>query len=555
MKKMKTALLNILVFISLCQNSFAQSTQWVKQIGAKGYSMKIDKENHFYITGSFENEVMFDNINASSKGLTDIYVARYSIDGSLNWVKTAGGEWWDEGFSLAINPAGDNIFTTGFMKDALFEDSIRIGYPFFIANYDSSGNLKWAQSLRTSGGGGAISISADNSGQIYLTGSAYDLIIPDSLGFSGTNYFIIKYDESGKLLWIRGTNGTLNSLAVQPAQAGITYDIYNNIYVAGSIQSEEIKFDSTHILIPEGVLNVFVVKYDSNGNVVKAIQSKGPGQAYPISIAVDTASNIYLTGCFEGSVQFDDVILESSGSFDIFTAKYNENGDLHWVKKAGSNKYDSGRSIKVDNNGNVYMAGINSVSATFDNAILDKGGVFIAKYDGDGNLINLKNVFFVNDNIFVSGNNFTVNDFALINNEEYIMTGFFNETVHFDTLELSGIGGGNIFIAKISNVTTDVKQSAFIPSKLSLYQNYPNPFNPITKIEYYLPNTTFVSLIIYDLKGREIKRLVEEEQFSGKHILTWNGTNDKNQNVSSSIYFYSLETSGNKIIRKMILLK
>ena len=88
-----------------------------------------------------------------------------------------------------------------------------------------------------------------------------------------------------------------------------------------------------------------------------------------------------------------------------------------------------------------------------------------------------------------------------------------------------------------------------------LRQNYPNPFNPTTKIEFYLPKTTFVSLTIIDFIGNKIKTIVSEEKYAGKYIVIWDGTNDKNEKVSSSVYFYKLETNENKIVRKMILLK
>ena len=103
---------------------------------------------------------------------------------------------------------------------------------------------------------------------------------------------------------------------------------------------------------------------------------------------------------------------------------------------------------------------------------------------------------------------------------------------------------------------TDVDdEDNILPTNVELYQNYPNPFNPTTKIDYYIPKASFVSLIIYDLMGREIKKLIEQEQFSGKHSVIWNGTNEENSKVSSSIYFYKMETAENKIIRKMLLLK
>ena len=540
----------VLVWIFFSNTLFSQSVQWVKQIGAKGYCIKTDKNGNFYITGSFENTVQFDDVSITSRGMTDIYVSKYSPDGNLIWVKTAGGELYDEGFSLATNPTGDNLYVTGFMDDAVFKDTVVNGYPFFIANYDLSGNLIWAQSLRTYGGGGATSITTDSQDHMYLTGSAYGLIISPDLGFSNSSFFIIKYDKTGNKLWIKGTSPTFNNIAVQPAHQGITCDINNNVYVAGAIQSEKIEFDSTHILIPEGLLNLFVVKYDPSGKVIFAIQSKGPGQAYPLSIAVDTSGNIYLTGCFEGSAIFGNITLNSLGSFDIFTVKYDKNGEFVWVRQAGSTQYDSGRNIKVDNDGNVYVIGINSLSAGFNGNVINKGGAFLAKYDRDGNLIYVKSIFHVNDNIMVSGNNFTVNDFALIGSKDILVTGFINETVYFDSLQVTDPGKGNLFVAKIMDKTTSVGHNDPIPSSMRLYQNYPNPFNPSTFISFELSIEHYTTLKIYDLLGREITTLVSEKLQAGKYRYQW-GAKD----LPSGVYFYRLQSGYYNETRKLLLVK
>ncbi|MEJ2615427.1 MAG: FlgD immunoglobulin-like domain containing protein, partial [Ignavibacteriaceae bacterium] len=93
------------------------------------------------------------------------------------------------------------------------------------------------------------------------------------------------------------------------------------------------------------------------------------------------------------------------------------------------------------------------------------------------------------------------------------------------------------------------------PIKIHLSQNYPNPFNPVTRIEYYIPVNTFVTLKIYDSMGNEIKKLVSEIKHRGKYSVTWNGTNDKNEKVSSGIYFYKLGNIEHQIIHKMIFLK
>jgi hypothetical protein len=98
---------------------------------------------------------------------------------------------------------------------------------------------------------------------------------------------------------------------------------------------------------------------------------------------------------------------------------------------------------------------------------------------------------------------------------------------------------------------TDIVRNTTKADKYKLSQNYPNPFNPVTTIEYSLPAAGKVSLSIFDLQGRLVKELVQEEQRAGNYKYAFNGAN-----YASGVYFYKLAVN-NKIIgiKKMVLLK
>ena len=83
-----------------------------------------------------------------------------------------------------------------------------------------------------------------------------------------------------------------------------------------------------------------------------------------------------------------------------------------------------------------------------------------------------------------------------------------------------------------------------------LEQNYPNPFNPATTIKYKIPKTGLVQIKIYDVIGRELAVLVNEEQTAGEHTATLNA-----KNLPSGVYFYQLNVGGNVTTKKMILIK
>ena len=94
-----------------------------------------------------------------------------------------------------------------------------------------------------------------------------------------------------------------------------------------------------------------------------------------------------------------------------------------------------------------------------------------------------------------------------------------------------------------------------IPMVYSLEQNAPNPFNPQTTIRYALPKTSHVELIIYDMLGREVRRLVQDTQPAGYHTATWDGRNSRGQTVASGVYIYRVQAGDFVEVKKMTLVK
>jgi len=94
-----------------------------------------------------------------------------------------------------------------------------------------------------------------------------------------------------------------------------------------------------------------------------------------------------------------------------------------------------------------------------------------------------------------------------------------------------------------------------IPQSFALHQNYPNPFNPVTEIKYAVPKADKITLTVYDLLGRKVKTLVDDEVEAGVYKVKWDGKNEFGKNVSSGVYFYSLKSESLVKVRKMMLIK
>lgn len=95
----------------------------------------------------------------------------------------------------------------------------------------------------------------------------------------------------------------------------------------------------------------------------------------------------------------------------------------------------------------------------------------------------------------------------------------------------------------------------YIPDVYSLGQNYPNPFNPITTIGYGLPEDAYVKIVIYDLLGREIRKLVTEPKAAGYHFVHWNGRDGNGTQVPSGVYVYRMTAGSFVEVRKLVVLR
>ena len=101
----------------------------------------------------------------------------------------------------------------------------------------------------------------------------------------------------------------------------------------------------------------------------------------------------------------------------------------------------------------------------------------------------------------------------------------------------------------------NTEKAILIPEASALHQNYPNPFNPVTTLRYDLPEPSNVNIIIYDMLGRQVKTLINQNQDAGHKSIRWNATNDYGKPVSAGVYFYRIQAGQFRQTKKMVLLK
>ena len=263
-----------------------------------------------------------------------------------------------------------------------------------IASFAQAPNWLWSKNAGGSNSEYAKSVAVDASGNIYVVGwFSSPTITFGSTTLTNTNtnsssdIFLVKYDANGNVLWAKKEGGISNDGGLS-----IAVNITGDIYIAGTFQSSTITFGSFILLNTSSYTDLFLTKYDSNGNVLWAKSATGTGGDYPCSVIVDVSGNAYLSGYFlSPTITFGSSTLTNINSYsDIFLAKYDYNGNALWAKSAGGIYGDKANSVVVDAFGNTYITGSFSSTIVFGSTTLTSAGssdIFLVKYDINGNVI------------------------------------------------------------------------------------------------------------------------------------------------------------------------
>jgi Secretion system C-terminal sorting domain/Beta-propeller repeat len=248
----------------------------------------------------------------------------------------------------------------------------------------------------------AYSIDVDTDGNSYVTGyfngdSDFDNTIDVDLHTSvgQTDVFVVKLNSLGELIWAK----TFGS-ASDDSGYSIKVDGEGSVLVAGlfSLTCDFDPGESLEMRTSNGSYDAFVLKLDAEGNFVWVNTFGGNNYDKCNAIVVDENSNIYLAGSFQEVVDFDQSndfeVHTSSGAFDFFVMKVNQNGSFGWVKTVGSNLYDNANSIDIDSNNNLYITGEFCQTVNFDTGIAgfemtaeSSSNAFVLKLDSLGEFV------------------------------------------------------------------------------------------------------------------------------------------------------------------------
>lgn len=411
----------LLIALSFCVYSLnAQIVpiySWAGKVAGTGNDYgdycETDGANNVYITGRFDGTCDFDpgvgNLSKTSLGSADIFVAKYSPTGNLTWAITMGGTALDRAYGLDVDVDG-NVYVIGTFSGTvdlnpgtgISSHTSVGGTDMFFAKYDSSGNFVWSKALGEINTENGEAIKLDGNGFFYITGeySSDSLDLDPNAGTAtiinanpATSYdpYLAKYDTAGNYIWGFGLQGNSSDYA-----KSVTVDAAQNVIVGGYFYTTmNVDPVGGTALTAIGSADCFIASYTSSG-IYNWSKSWGGSLVDNLFSVTAKGSDVYSTGTFNSVVDFDPgqdtLLIQSKGGQDIFINKFDNVGAFQWARGIGGTGADNSNCIRVNNAGDVFMAGSFIDSAYFDapNSTVtfktygNRDGC-LAKYDNNGN--------------------------------------------------------------------------------------------------------------------------------------------------------------------------
>lgn len=436
--------------------------------------------------------------------------------GNFQWVKgiTVQGNPCNTAISskVATNKNYNGTWFYGHVCGNLFFDSVHLESmtsQVFLARYDVNGNCIWA---RESGGQGDVyshQACVDNFGNIYLSGIAIDSVQFDSFTV-GPGNFLVKYDANGNCIWVKNIcDGSIFTY-------GIAVTI-NQIILVSEAATVGASFSLAGYPIDCSNSNLVLASFDTTGNAQWA-KADGIGFCQNLTnCGFDSANYFYFCGQYNNFIFGQDTLLNSSSCPQLFIVKYDSFGNVIWARNSSGNNTVTPTQLALGNDGNCYITGrlafymVPNSTTTFGSCYATIAAdplnveMFVVRYDANGNCLGVTHVPTDLSGPNPSGGTSVAQD----SYGNCIVAGQFIQTTSFDAHSLTSMGARDIFIAKCDAFTGNSVEEKLLDDQLVIYAN-PN----LGKCNIILPeefrHEQHLTLSIFNNQGKLIQQTFVE---------------------------------------------
>jgi hypothetical protein len=523
--------------------------EWQKALGGGGNDVATSIKQTFddgYIVAGWSSST--DGDVTANHGGYDEWIVKLDSTGELDWQKTLGGSDHDE--AKCIQQTNDSGFIVAGFSYSLDGDVAgnHGNQDYWIVKLSNAGTIQWQKSLGGSGDDEANAIQQTIDGGYIVAGwsNSTDGDIIDNHG--NYDYWIVKLDFNGGILWKKSFGGSGNDKATSIYQ---TKD--KGYVIAGYSNSNNDNVTGHHG--NSFYSDYWIVKVDSVGNIQwqKSLGGTEEDEAYSIQQTNDSgyvvAGSSYsndgdVTG-HHGSSSSQQVAFS-----DYWIVKLDTIGNIQWQKSYGGNSVDEAYSVQQVGDGGYIVAGY---SASIDGDVSENHGPYnypdywVIKINVVGNIVWQKALGGAGYDIATS--------IGETKDGGCILSGY-SDSQDGDVTGYHGnpnYGGGDYdyWIVKLSPIADAVNEKpANTPAQLSLTQNYPNPFSGMTNIEYGIPNEEHVTLKVYNALGEEVATLVNGNVTAGTHNVTFDSSG-----LPGGVYFYKVSAGESILMNKMFIVR
>jgi hypothetical protein len=553
-------------------------------------AITTDLSGNIFVTG-FTSSTNFPTNNpggsayfqGSNAGSMDVFILKFSNTGAREWATYYGGSNDEMGISIATDDS-QNVFVTGNTFSTSFPTYNPGGGAYyqtsggtgdvFILKFTNTGIRTWATCYCGGSSDVGYSIAADDSGNIFVTGNTYSSNLPTYNPGGGAYFqgslagsfdaFVLKFSDAGVREWATYYGGSDDDIGYSLAT-----DISGNVFLTGMTRSTNFPiydagggaYYQTSIL---GYRTVFILKFSNVGVREWATYYGGSTNDYGLSIATDTLGKIFVTGntsstnfpTFDpsGGAYFQT---SNAGSDDAFILKFSNAGVREWATYYGGTAVDVGRSITIDDSGNLFITG-NTLSSNLPIYNPGGGAYYQSTLTGghEAFIIGFSNIGVREWATYYGG---TSTDYGMSITSDVsgniFLTGF-SLSANFPTYNPGGsayfqgtnAGSYDAYILKFASVTSGIEENPAIPQKQEFQVLYNTFFSDRIILKFINFKEREIKTSIFDALGSV---LYEKISSSSSFLIL---DDEEIRNLKSGIYFIRIE-SKNQALRSIKVIK
>ncbi|MCP4136009.1 MAG: hypothetical protein GY754_33880 [bacterium] len=330
---------------------------WTRMLGSAAYDgaydIAIDSEDNIYLTGWTCGSLDGNN----HEGSYDVSLAKYNTAGEKLWTRQLGSTAVDIAHDVVIDSAG-NVYIAGYTNGGLDGNTATGGHDAFLVKYTSSGEKKWTKQFGTTGDDVAHSVAVNSSDTVFVTGYTGGNLYGSYTGANG-DIFLAMVSSDGISEYRQWGTGEAD------IGSGLAVDSKDNVYISGhsggNLNGETVV----------GSSDTFLMKFNVN-QVLEWTSMLGSTSSETVkSLIIDSNDNILLGGYTGNSL---------SGTDDAFILKYDSESNVLLTEQFGSTENDYCYDIALDSSGTVYVTGYTNGGSLDGNTALGGRDIFLTRF-------------------------------------------------------------------------------------------------------------------------------------------------------------------------------